>query len=199
MNDDTAELIPVAGIGDWFKNQLKGVLLRYLAPYWNELKAAIQARDFGKLAEIIERAGTLAGYAEIAKAVADVFRAVQAGDWLTVAKNVLALVEMILPYFQKANVSEAEVIRLMTATGTMTTAEGEIVAFVDAVFPDTTVVTKAGDEPSIGPDGKPVGFGFMEIAAIASIIWTAIQMGAAWRKKRKEDKEEKEQKPPLVG
>jgi hypothetical protein len=186
MTDDTAELIPVAGIGDWFKGRIKSILMAYAAPYWTDLKAAIQSRDFGKLADLIEKIGTLSGYVEIAKAAADVFRALQSGNYTLAVRKVLDLIDLVLPYFQRDAANGSEAIRLMTTQGTLTTAEGEIVAFVDAIFPSggTTVSAK---------DGEPQKTeGIIEIAAIASLIWTGFQIFMSWSRKRKDQ-------PPTVG
>lgn len=180
MNDDTAELIPVAGIGDWFKGKLKNLLLSYAKPFWDDIKAAIQNRDFAKLADVIDKIGALAGYVEIAKSVSDVFRAIAAGNYLTAVEKAVAAVKLIMALFPTAE-AESGPIRLMATDGSF---EAEVDALLDLAFPPAKVAA-TGDEP------QEVGFGIIEIAAIASLVWTAIQAAQAWRKKRKEQ--------PVVG
>lgn len=175
MNDDTEEMIPVGGIGDWFKGKLKNLLLSYAKPFWDDIKAAIQNRDFAKLADVIDKIGALAGYAEIAKAVSDVFREIAAGNYLTAVEKAVAAVKLIVALFPTAE-ADAGPIRLMATDGSF---EAEVDALLDLAFPPAKVAA-TGDEP------QEVGFGIIEIAAIASLVWTAIQAAQAWRKKRKE-------------
>lgn len=183
--DDTEELIPVAGVGDWFKGKIKNILLAYAKPFWDDIKAAIQNRDFDRLADVIDKIGALAGYVEIAKAVSDVFRELAAGNYLAAVEKAIVAVRLILAMFPKAE-AESGPIRLMAADATF---EAEVDAMLNAAFPPPTLKA-AGDGSEVGPDGKPVGFGIIEIAAIASLIWTAIQFIRSRREKKV---------PPVVG
>lgn len=180
MNDDTAELIPVAGIGDWFKGKIKSILMGYAKPFWDDIKAAIQNRDFAKLADVIDKIGALAGYAEIAKAVSDVFRELAAGNYLAAVEKAIIAARLIMALFPKAE-AESGPIRLMSAGGSF---EAEVDALLDMAFPPAKVAA-AGDEP------PKTEFGIIEIAAIASLVWTAIQFIQSRRKKKEQ--------PPLVG
>lgn len=180
MNDDTTEMIPVAGIGDWFKGKIKNILISYAKPFWDDIKAAIQNRDFAKLADVIDKIGTLAGYAEIAKAVSDVFRELAAGNYLAAVEKAIAAARLIMALFPKAE-AESGPIRLMAADASF---EAEVDAMLAAAFPAPKVAA-TGDEP---PNTE---FGIIEIAAIASLLWTAFQFIQSRRKKKDQ--------PPLVG
>lgn len=159
MNDDTAELIPVAGIGDWFKGKIKNVLIAYAKPFWDDIKAAIQNRDFAKLADVIDKIGALAGYAELAKAVSDVFRELAAGNYLTALEKAIAAVKLIVALFPKVE-ADAGPIRLMAADASF---EAEVDALLDMAFPPAKVAA-TGDEP------PKTEFGILEISAIIGAI-----------------------------
>ena len=181
VNDDTLEMIPVGGVGDWFKGKLKGILLSYAKPFWTDIKAAIQTRDFAKLADVIDRIGTLAGYAEIAKAISDVFRELAAGNYLAAVEKALAAFRLIASLFPKAEPGGNHIHVSVGTAAAPTDFEAEVDELLDFAFPKPKVGATA-----VGPDGQPTEFGIIEIAAIGSLIWTAVQAFVAFRKKRKE-------------
>lgn len=184
---ENAESIPVAGVKDWMKNQLKNILLSYAKPYWTDLKTAWQNKDFAKLADVVVNISTLAGYAAVGTAIADVLRSVATGDYLTAIEKAISAVRTILALFPPAPAPKpADSGGVITVSASADPVEREIHDAVEAAFASApALLTATADDVQLDADGKPVQFGFMEIAAIVSICYTVGQ----WIRQRRQDKQ----------
>lgn len=166
----------VGGVQDWFKGKIKSILLSYAKPYWDEIQTAIQNKDYAKLAGVVEQIGNLAGYATLGLAVGKVLRDVAAKDWFTAAKDAVSAVEMVVALFPKPTPSTAPdgspgIHLPVVGAG----PDAEIDHLADAMFAPAVV----------GADQNPpqVGFGIVEVAAIISIVVSAVNFVRARRQK----------------
>lgn len=153
----------VGGVQDWFKGKIKSILLSYAKPYWDEISAAIQNKDYAKLADVVENIAKLAGYVPLGLAVGKVLRDVAAKDWFTAAKDAVSAVEMIVALFPKPTPSTAPdgspgIHLPVMGTG----PDAEIDHLVDAMFAPSVV----GDSPGSPPEVK----GVVEICAVISAV-----------------------------
>lgn len=181
---ENAEPIPVGGIKDWAKGQVKNILLSYLKPYWEEAKTAIETRDWNKIADIIDKGAALAGYIEVGKAFSEIFRAIAAGDYVGAFEKGIAAAKLIYALFPKPASKPSG--PNITVSASADPAEHEINDLVDCMFSaPAPTLTASADEVQLDADGKPAKFGFMEIAAILSIGWTISQ----WVRQRRQDKQ----------
>lgn len=176
--------VPVEGVKDWFKEKIKGVLLSYAKPYWDDIKAAITGRDFGKLADIVDKIGAVAGYVELAKKISDLLRAFSAKDWADILRKAADLAEVVIALFKSSPTPQPANGGIMVSSDPVSL---EISETVDRLFGDMPpVVGDSGDEqPPLGPDGKPQEAGFvLEAAAIISAIFAFLR----WREERRKRK-----------
>lgn len=163
---------------DFFKNKAKSIAMSYVTPYLNDIKTAIANRDFNKLANITKVIAGLVGYADVGAQVAAVFADLAAKNYTAAIKDAVAAFETIYAMFPKSAPAPH-----MTVSATA--PEDHVLAMIEGFFAESC---KA--EPTLTaeqPDGEqPTQFGFVEAAAILSLVWTGIQMLRARREKNKQ-------------
>lgn len=190
VNNDTAEFLPAEGISDWLKGGLKNLILGRVKPYLDGAKSALLAGDFDKLGDVLADALGLIGFSAEGKQLDELFDAIASKSPAKILREIgdtfyfaAAKIDGV-PFVPPVSITVGSAAEVWTAP-----TSDQLVSEIDAVLAGrAAVVGTTGSH--LAPDGQPTEFGIIEIAAIASLVWTAIQFIQSRRKKKE---------PPVVG